>query len=163
MIQDKTNKISNAISQTLEAEIDTLLKKINATNETGASLFQLPVAKDVLEDPLQISQQIAMASNAYSESVRIAGMARANFKIAEARYKYKFRTNLGTGKNAAEREAKAMDAAQQEYDEMVYLSAIVELSESIESSCRIASESARRMLLTVNQLYFAEGRSDRHS
>lgn len=155
----KTYEISQFLDSVLGPELEGLLARVN----DGSGYFQLPHEGHVLQSPHEVSRIVALASNKYAEAVRFAGIARAQFKIAEANYKYKFRTNLGTGKNAAEREAKAMDAAQAEYDQMILLSSIVELAESVESSCRIASESARRMLLGSQQSDLAGRRYDSHS
>lgn len=155
----KTYEISQFLETVLGPEIKDLLGKIH----DGSGYFRLPDERNVIMSPHEVSRVVALASNKYAEAVRFAGIARAQFKIAEANYKYKFRTNLGAGKNASEREAKAMDAAQAEYDQMIYLSMVVELAESVESSCRVASESARRMLLGSQQTGLAERRYDNNA
>lgn len=155
----KTYELSQFLETVLGPELQDLLSKIH----DGSGYFRLPDNMQALQTPLEVSRVVALASNKYAEAVRFAGMARAQYKIAEANYKYKFRTNLGAGKNASEREAKAMDAAQTEYEQMIYLSSVVELAESVESSCRIASESARRMLLGSQQSDYASRRYDQNS
>lgn len=154
-----TEKLYNTISPHLQKEISALLDRVSS----GGGFFKLPTEADVMKSPIEVSRQIALSSNAYADAVRIASMARASYKLAEARYKFKFRTSLGEGKNAAEREAAAAQASEQEYDSMMFLAGIVELAESIESSCRIASESARRMLLSAQQSKFASDGYDDHS
>lgn len=155
----KTQEISQFLNGVLDPELQNLLDKIN----NGSGYFKLPDEQHILQSPIEVARVVALASNKYAEAVRLAGIARAQFKVAEANYKYKFRTSLGAGKNAAEREAKAMDAAQVEYDQMIYLSMVVELAESVELSCRVASESARRMLLGSQQSDFAGRRYDSNS
>jgi hypothetical protein len=155
----KTYELSQFLETVLGPELHELLSKIH----DGSGYFKLPDTPQVMQSPQEVSRVVALASNKYAEAVRFAGIARAQYKIAEANYKYKFRTNLGAGKNQSEREAKAMDAAQTEYEQMIYLSSVVELAESVESSCRIASESARRMLLGSQQSDYAGRRYDQNS
>lgn len=155
----KTYEVSKFLETVLEPELKSMLSKI----QDGSGYYRLPDEEHILKAPHEVSRVVALASNKYAEAVRLAGIARAQYKVAEANYKYKFRTSLGAGKNAAEREAAAMDASQQEYDQMIYLSMVVELAESVESSCRIASESARRMLLGSQQSGMAERRFDQNA
>jgi hypothetical protein len=158
MTFNKTTEISDFLDTILEPELKNILDAIH----TSSGYFKLPDESHVLESPLEVSKIVALSANKYAVATRFAGIARARYKIAEANYKYKFRTSLGDGKNASEREAKAMESAQEEYEQMILLEAIVELAESIESSCRIASESARRMLLGSQQTQYADSRFDRH-
>lgn len=108
----------------------------------------------------QSATLVAETSNKYAAATRLASIARAQYKIAEAAFKFKFRTSLGAGKNTAERESKAYALSSEEYDKMILLQAIVEVCEGIESSSRIASESARRNLLAMEQISKAETRFD---
>lgn len=152
--QTRSTYLQSVIENILEPELQELLPAIaNKSAYPSLSLDQ-----GVLSDPEQAARVVAMTSNDYSGAVRLAGLARSAEKIAEADYKYKFRTNLGTGKNQAEREAAAMDAAEQEYQRWVYISSVVELLESIESASRIASESARKIADGAKQGFFAASR-----
>ena len=136
--------LSGALENILGPETSDLITRINHKAGSSSSPFvYLPDGSE--HDPTTIVKLIARTSNEYAQICRLAGLARAQYKIAEAAYKFKFRTSLGAGKNAAERESKALAAAQAEYEKMILLEAIVELCESIESSTRIASESSRRM------------------
>lgn len=148
--------LTSALEDILGPEAAALIKRINEKPGSSASPFiSLPTDISSVEE---ITRLIARTSNEYGQSCRLAGLARAQFKIAEAAYKYKFRTSIGMGKNTAERESKAYAAASVEYEKMVVLEAIVQLCESIESATRIASESSRRMLLTADQSQKADTR-----
>lgn len=148
--------LTSTLEEILGPEAAALIARINeAPGNSRSPFISLPEAT---VSPDEVTRMIAKTSNEYGQACRLAGLARAQFKIAEAAYKYKFRTSIGMGKNTAEREAKAYAAAQVEYEKMVVLEAIVALCESIESATRIASESSRRMLLGAEQHAKAESR-----
>lgn len=153
--------LTSSLEQILGPEAAALIARINDQPGTSKSPFiALPTDISSVEE---ITRLVARTSNEYGQACRLAGLARAQFKIAEASYKYKFRTSIGMGKNTAERESKAYAAAQAEYEKMVVLEAIVSLCESIESATRIASESSRRMLLVADQSQKAESRFEHSS
>jgi hypothetical protein len=68
-----------------------------------------------------------------------------------------------TGKNEAEREANALEAAEEEYTAMITAESIVQLAESMEGAARIASESARKLLDKVQSMQVASYREERGS
>lgn len=152
-------QLHETLKSILGPEVDQLVKDIADSN----NLVRLPSTSDVHLTPLEASRLVAETSNRYSLACRLAGIARAQFKLAEGKYKVKFRTSLSSGgRNKEEREASALALAKDEYEDMIVLEAVVELAESIESSCRIASESARRMLLGTDQKQKADYRSERY-
>lgn len=146
----------------LDPEMDKILDSVSRpTNDEQSSQYMtLPSDKDVDLGPRDVSRLIALSSNKYGESVRLASLARSKYKIAEARYKHKLKANSNNGKNKEEREANAANAVEEEHKAMVMASVVVEICESIESANRIASESSRRMLLAVDQSFKAQGRFD---
>ena len=87
-------------------------------------------------------------------------MARANYKLIEGKYKKVYKSSR-VGKNEAEREAAAMEAAEAEYSALVTCEAIVNLAESLESSARIASESARKLMDKVQSMQIASSRESK--
>lgn len=148
--------LTTVLEDILGPEAAALIERINLKPGTASSPFiSLPTNISSVDE---ITRLIAKTSNEYGQACRLAGLARAQYKIAEASYKYKFRTSVGMGKNTAERESKAYAAASVEYEKMVVLEAIVQLCESIESATRIASESSRRMLLAADQSQKADTR-----
>lgn len=110
----------------------------------------------------QIASLVARTSNVYGRAARFAGIARAQYKILEGNYKKKYKANK-VGKNEDEREATAMNAAEEEYAAFVTCEAIVELAESIETSARIASESARKLMDKMQSMQIAAHREERGS
>jgi len=154
-------QLSETLENILGPEAGELIARINLKPGNANSPFiSLPTNFSSMEE---VARFIAKTSNEYGQACRLAGLARAKYKISEAAYKYKFRTSLGLGKNSAERESKALEAAKVEYEEMIILESVVELCESIESATRIASESSRRLLLSAEQASKADARFDYNS
>jgi len=155
------SQLAQALDGIISPEISLLLSRISEQPGSALSPFvSLPAGE---EDELysnNIARLIAKTSNEYAQATRLASLARAQYKIAVAAYKFKFRTSLGDGKNRELREAQAYANSETEYNKMTLLESIVELCEGIESSTRIASESARRMLLAADQYSKALVRSE---
>ena len=110
----------------------------------------------------QIASLVARTSNVYGRAARFAGIARAQYKILEGSYKKKYKANK-VGRNEDEREAAAMNAAEDEYAAFVTCEAVVELAESIETAARIASESARKLMDKMQAMQIAAHREERGS
>lgn len=107
-----------------------------------------------------IASLVAKTSNAYGRGARFAGMARAHYKLTEGRYKSIYKKNR-IGKNEAEREAAAMAAAEEEYQALVVAESLVHLAESMETSSRIASESARKLMDKMQSMQIANAREEK--
>lgn len=107
-----------------------------------------------------VASLVARTSNVYGRAARFAGIARAQYKILDGRYRKIYKTNR-VGRNDAEREASALAAAENEYSALVTCEAIVNLAESIEVSARIASESARKLLDKVQSIQIASYREEK--
>jgi hypothetical protein len=153
------DSLSSVLEDILGPETTALITKINAQPGTSGSPFvHLPDGRSGASDPDSIRRLVALTSNEYANACRLAGLARAQTKIATAVYKAKFRNSMGPGKNEADRERPAYTATRDEYNKMVLWETIVELCESIESAGRIASESARRMMLGADQAMKADAR-----
>lgn len=108
----------------------------------------------------KIASLVARTSNVYGRAARFAGIARAQYKIIEGNYKKVYKSNR-VGKNEAEREASAILAAEEEYTALVTCDAIVSLAESLESSARIASESARKLMDKIQSMQIASFREEK--
>ena len=67
----------------------------------------------------------------------------------------------GSAKNAQEREANAIAAAEKEFIEVCTLEAIIELAEAQELAARIASESSRKLLDKVQAIQIANSREEK--
>lgn len=107
-----------------------------------------------------LASLVAKSSNVYGRAARFAGMARANYKLIEGKYKKVYKSSR-VGKNEAEREAAAMEAAEEEYNALITCEAIVSLAESMESAARIASESARKLMDKVQSMQIASARESK--
>ena len=97
-----------------------------------------------LEDAIQHVQE---SSEHYYQMSKLAGFARSAHKIAESRYKQKFRNGLlsATGSNKEAREAEAAQAASEEYDLMVFYESAVTLFSSLEQAARVNADSSRKI------------------
>jgi hypothetical protein len=109
-----------------------------------------------------IASLVARTSNVYGRAARFAGIARAQYKILDGKYRKVYKSNR-VGRNDAEREASALAAAENEYSALVTCEAIVNLAESIEASARIASESARKLMDKVQSIQIASYREEKGS
>jgi hypothetical protein len=103
---------------------------------------------------------VARTSNVYGRVARLAGMARAQYKLIEGSYKKVYKANR-VGKNEAEREANALEAAESEYTALITAEAIVNLAESMELAARIASESARKLIDKIQSMQVASAREEK--
>jgi hypothetical protein len=118
---------------------------------------------DVIDMGLEkVASLVARTSNVYGRASRFAGMARAHYKITEGNYKKVYKSNR-VGKNEAEREASAINAAEDEYAALITCDAIVSLAESMETSARIASESARKLMDKMQSMQIASFREEKGS
>lgn len=108
----------------------------------------------------EMASLVARTSNVYGRVARLAGMARAQYKLIEGSYKKVYKANR-VGKNEAEREANALEAAESEYTALITAEAIVHLAESMEIGARIASESARKLIDKIQAIQVASAREEK--
>lgn len=108
----------------------------------------------------EMASLVARTSNVYGRVARLAGMARAQYKLIEGSYKKVYKANR-VGKNEAEREANALEAAESEYTALITAEAIVNLAESMELAARIASESARKLIDKIQSMQVASAREEK--
>lgn len=161
----KNKEAETLLSNMLEPELKGIVDAVSSEPGSSKSFFiQIPDASSVDLHIDDLASLVARTSNTYGRAARFAGMARAECKLAEGRYKRKFKVSR-TGKNEAEREQAGMEAAQDEYLALTVSEAIVELAESMESAARIASESARKLydkVSTINTAYSRELKGKLH-
>lgn len=140
------------------------LKEIIDAYADGANaskyFVEIPEAETVDLGFERIASLVARTSNVYGRAARFAGIARAQYKILEGNYKRVYKSNR-VGRNEAEREAAAMEAADSEYTAMTICEAVVSLAESIEASARIASESARKLMDKIQSMQVASFREEK--
>jgi hypothetical protein len=108
----------------------------------------------------EMASLVARTSNVYGRVARLAGMARAQYKLIEGSYKKVYKANR-VGKNEAEREANALEAAENEYTALITAEAIVSLAESMELAARIASESSRKLIDKIQSMQVASVREEK--
>ncbi len=151
--------LSKILGDLVDPETIKLVERIKEhPGRPGSPFIYLPDGRDANLSSDSVARLIAKTSNEYAQAVRLAGLARARYKIAEAAYKYKVRTSIGEGSNKESRDAAAFRAAKAEYDHLTLMETVLTLCESIESSLRIASESARRMMISSTQAGYADSR-----
>lgn len=150
-----------SLREKLEAALAGQLHAIVEVAADDAVLVKLPDMSSVDLTPEQLGSMVARTSNTYGRLARLAGMARANAKLARGRYDYKFKNARASGKNQAERTATAMESAQQEHQELIEAEALVQLIEGLENAARVGSESARKIFDKVDNMFKAAQREQR--
>lgn len=162
MTDTSFHKLQELLNQFLGPQIQEVLNAYADVESNYRYFVEIPEA-DVVDLGIdKIASLVARSSNVYGRASRFAGMARAQYKILEARYKKVYKYNM-IGRNDAEREANAMRAAEDDYLAWTTCDAVVSLAESIESAARIASESARKLMDKVQSMQIAAIREDKGS
>jgi hypothetical protein len=153
-------KLQQLLSDFLNPQIQEVINSYTNQGSENQYFIEIP-EEDVIDLGLdKLASLVARTSNVYGRAARFAGMARANYKIIEGKYKKVYKSSR-IGKNEAEREAAAMEAADSEYSALVTCEAIVNLAESLENSARIASESARKLMDKVQSMQVASNRESK--
>jgi len=152
--------IQKLLSAFLGPEIAQVVNAYGSGDNYKKYFVEIPEMDNIDLGVYDLANLVAKTSNAFGRATRFAGMARANFKLAEGQYKRVYKKHR-TGKNEAEREAAALSAAEREYDAMVTAEALVNLAESMEMSSRIASESARKLMDKVQSMQIASAREEK--
>jgi hypothetical protein len=155
-------KLNELLSEFLNPQITEIITAYGNGENADQYFVNIPDTNSIDMNISDLASLVARSSNVYGRVTRFAGMARASYKLAEGRYKKVYKSNR-TGKNEAEREASALEAAETEYTSMITAEAIVQLAESMEAAARIASESARKLLDKVQSIQVASYREERGS
>lgn len=153
-------KLNDLLSEFIDPQIKEVVEAYASGDQENLYFINIP-DMDVVDLSLsQLASLVARSSNVYGRVTRFAGMARAHLKIIEGKYKKVYKSNR-VGKNEAEREANALEAAENEYVALVTAEAIVNLAESMESAARIASESCRKLIDKVQSMQIASSREEK--
>ena len=152
--------ILNGLYNFLNPQLKEIVQAFSKPEDLDKYFIEIPDVNYIDLTIHDLASLVARTSNVYGRSARFAGMARANFKLIEGKYKKVYKSSR-VGKNEAEREAAAMEAAEAEYSALVTCEAIVNLAESLESSARIASESARKLMDKVQSMQIASSRESK--
>jgi hypothetical protein len=162
MNQQSVEKLNILLSEFLSPQITEVLDAYGSGEKSHMYFVNIPELDSIDMNIADLASLVARTSNVYGRVTRFAGMARAHHKLCEGRYKKVYKSNR-TGKNEAEREANALEAAEEQYTSMVTAESIVHLAESMESAARISSESARKLLDKAHQMQVASSREDKGS
>lgn len=160
--KDIIDELQNALNNFLGPQLREVINAYSDTANVSKYFVEIPEVDTVDLGFDNIASLVARTSNVYGRAARFAGIARAQYKIFEGNYKRVYKANR-IGKNEAQREASAMEAAETEHAALSTCSAIVDLAESIETSARIASESARKLMDKVQAMQIASFREDKGS
>lgn len=154
-------EITQALSDTLKAELNATLAKIMATIEDPNSLWvQIPSSTQVDYSLAELAELVVTTANTFVAAARFNGIIKAELAKASGAYKKQFREALANdARNSEGREAYASEVASVSWDayqKVLYISAI---SDAAESAARIASESARKLLDKASQMHTGESRA----
>ena len=153
-------KLQQLLSDFLGPQIQEVITSYAESGSSNKYFIEIP-DEDTIDLGLDnLASLVAKTSNVYGRAARFAGMARANYKLMEGKYKKKYKSSR-IGKNEAEREAAAMEAAEDEYSALITCEAILSLAESMEGAARIASESARKLMDKVQSMQIAVSRESK--
>lgn len=153
-------KLQGLLVEFVGPQLQEILQAYSSPETTTKYFVEIPEV-DVIDLGIdRIASLVARTSNVYGRAARFSGMARAQYKLIEGEYKKVYKANR-IGKNDAEREAAAMTAAESQYSALVTCESIVHLAESLETSARIASESARKLMDKMQAMQVAAVREDK--
>lgn len=162
MNSQNLEKLQQLLTDFLGPQIQEVITAYSETTMTGKYFIEIP-DEDTIDLGLdRLASLVAKSSNVYGRAARFSGMARANYKIMEGKYKKKYKSSR-VGRNEAEREAAAMDAAEDEYSALITCEAILSLAESMEGAARIASESIRKLIDKAQSMQIASFREEKGS
>jgi len=144
----------------LNPQLQEIVKAFANSKDLDKYYIEIPDANYVDLTINDLASLVARASNVYGRAARFAGIARAQYKLLEGKYKKVYKASR-VGKNEAEREASAIAAAEKEYMALTAVEAVVQLAESMEAAARISSESARKLMDKVQTMQVATSREDK--
>jgi len=160
MNQQGIEKLNELLSNFLSPQITEILDAYGSGSKSNLYFVNIPEVDSIDMTMSDLASLVARTSNVYGRVTRFAGMARAHYKLCEGKYKKIYKSNR-TGRNEAEREANALEAAEEQYTAMVTAESIVQLAESMEGAARIASESSRKLLDKAQSMQVASSREEK--
>lgn len=160
MDQNSTSFLLDNLAKFLDPQLKEVVEAIASQNAIQNYYIEIPDMNYVDLTIYDLGSLVARSSNVYGRAARFAGIARAQYKILEGKYKRVYKANR-IGKNEAEREANAINAAEEEYMALTAVEAIVQLAESMETAARISSESARKLMDKVQSMQVASAREEK--
>lgn len=153
-------RLNDLLSEFIDPQIKEVVEAYANGSKDSEYFISIPDINTIDLTISELASLVARSSNVYGRVTRFAGMARAYYKLVEGRYKKVYKTNR-VGKNEAEREANALEAAENEYTALITVEAIVSLAESMETAARVASESCRKLMDKAQSIQIASLREDK--
>lgn len=144
----------------ISPQLGELINAVSSQEELNKYYIEIPDPNYVDLSINDIASLVARSSNVYGRTARFAGIARAQYKLLEAKYKRVYKANR-VGKNEAEREAAAAAASDSEYMALSSVEALVQVAESMELAARISSESARKLMDKMQAMQIASARGEK--
>jgi hypothetical protein len=157
---DTNDDLLNGLFNFLNPQLQEIVNAFSKSEDLDKYFIEIPDANYVDLTINDLASLVARSSNVYGRAARFAGIARAQYKLLEARYKRVYKANR-VGKNEAEREAAAIAAAEKEYMALTAVESVVQLAESMEAAARISSESSRKLIDKVQNMQIATAREDK--
>ena len=157
---DTNDDLLNGLFNFLNPQLQEIVNAFSKSEDLDKYFIEIPDANYVDLTINDLASLVARSSNVYGRAARFAGIARAQYKLLEARYKRVYKANR-IGKNEAEREAAAIAAAEREYMALTAVESVVQLAESMEAAARISSESSRKLIDKVQNMQIATAREDK--
>jgi hypothetical protein len=157
---DTNDDLLNGLFNFLNPQLQEIVNAFSKSEDLDKYFIEIPDANYVDLTINDLASLVARSSNVYGRAARFAGIARAQYKLLEARYKRVYKVNR-VGKNEAEREATAIAAAEKEYMALTAVESVVQLAESMEAAARISSESSRKLIDKVQNMQVATAREDK--
>lgn len=159
MDKQKIEEASQLLRKLLGSDLVELINGFSIEpGQKGSFFIEIPTPETMDLSAEELGSLVARTSNNYNRVLWLAGRANAAFKQAEAAYKYRYKVSLNSGKNVAERESNAMEAAKEELKVLSLVEACVELGEAATAAARVSSESARKLFDKVNNMNIASNR-----
>lgn len=153
-------KMNELLREFIGPQIEEIISAYTSNSSNSLYFVSIPDIDTLDMGIHEMASLVARTSNVYGRVARLAGMARAQHKLIEGSYKKVYKANR-VGKNEAEREANALEAAEIEYTALITAEAIVNLAESMELAARIASESARKLIDKIQSMQIASSREEK--
>ena len=157
---DTNDDLLNGLFNFLNPQLQEIVNAFSKSEDLDKYFIEIPDANYVDLTINDLASLVARSSNVYGRAARFAGIARAQYKLLEARYKRVYKANR-VGKNEAEREAAAIAAAEKEYMALTAVESVVQLAESMEAAARISSESSRKLIDKVQNMQIATAGEDK--
>ena len=107
---DTNDDLLNGLFNFLNPQLQEIVNAFSKSEDLDKYFIEIPDANYIDLTINDLASLVARSSNVYGRAARFAGIARAQYKLLEARYKRVYKANR-VGKNEAEREAAAITAA----------------------------------------------------